>query len=436
MWDKMVRSSLQPKQWDLIDPDHPEKHVMLAIRQPPNIEDYASKYIAAVSEYKLKKAVYNMVTNPNNTQASSATAGRTRSQDPPERPVTPDPLDPTLSISVDEIPIWRVHTEQWKTKNQIATTQENDVSRCKAVVTTRLGVLAMPNFQPWMTPAEIYLALSTRFTPENNTQLLRAERQYQAAIKPPTHTGKTDLRNWLTTWQTAVANGLEYKAPCVMNPDTLCRELVAAIGATLMYAQYHMGFNSDAVPRVNRSIPPTYIEMAKAVEDDWLKKDRHDVNVHQSRRGAFFSGQYEASQDSVESSVDNSTNELVSRDAYMRGGGRGTGRGGSTSNNTRGRGRSRGGAQQYDSSHGERSLSHRRDRCPACEGTHYIDRCWWLDTEVREAKGFTLDKSLAGYVKVVKNKDNDEVRKWVRMRKAGHDTPYSRAYWAELFPSK
>lgn len=445
MWEKMVRTELEQRQWDLIDPKQKDKHT--AIRPHPKIEDFSQKYKDAVSEYQLKKIMYETAISNASTQSTS-TAKSTRYQ-APEEPEEPDPMDSDLMITNDEAVRYRLYADNWKVSYQKDKDYAADIVACKKAVTRRLGALAMPCFKAGMTPAEIYLALSIRFTPKESTMLMQAEEQYKIALTPPTHTGITDLRVWMSRWQVAVSNCYDYNAPCVSNLDKLCSELVKALKPTLEYVQNHMGVEANACPRPDKNIPTTYLDMANAIEDDWSKQGRYDVHVPQSRRGAFFaktnadlSEQYgpgnEDTRPEWHQSDQNTRpdfwheSEQTSRPDFRHEtgvGGRGSrdnGRGRGTT--TRGRGN--------ESPHGGRSLAHqhRNEKCYACESLrHNTDQCNWLDIAKREQRGWKLDKTLWGYVKVMKNRDTEEVKKVVRAQKAGIHKAVAEQYFKQLF---
>jgi hypothetical protein len=381
IWDLMVRTRLTPRQWELIDPDQPTMHrARIRVGPRPKPQDYSQKYQTALLEYKTKKASYeDMISQASSTTTGAQTRARTTGE-----PVAPEATDISLSITIEEGPQYKMYLDDWKLENQEMEKLEAQLKACHDVVTSRLGFVATGIINSSMTSAEIYQAMATRFEPPLGAALIDAERQYNKAKKPPTKTGKSDLRMWLARWSSAVCAGIKAKYPVCLNAHTLVRDLLESLAGLLGPAEGMLRFDLDNVKRKDKTIPPTYIEIASAIEKDLFQdQDRHDVNATSSRRGAHAITGSGISQnsDDEEFVAQESGTQQDSRDNHRRGSGRGgTNRSRGNQGGTRGM-RGRGGDARNNSSHGDRSDSHSRKerKCEACESTNYFtDRCIWL----------------------------------------------------------
>lgn len=243
--------------------------------RPPSLPEAPIRGTFCEQYHTDLQSYQNYLSNGAQELPAFTTRSQSRSQTDSSNTITslPDPNDTRYrTLSPTESEIYRIEVQLYfDRKRDIQEEQKKYDEICNFVNTT----LASRN------KIHVDVNLSLRERIQNlkrslgmsDTLLLQfAKNRYDQAIKPPLSTSKTALNNWLTEWESAMAEGEKYGLPDVKIREYWIASFVKAIKGTIPNLAPILATSPDSVPRSDGTLAGTltYRDVYHAVQREWM----------------------------------------------------------------------------------------------------------------------------------------------------------------------
>lgn len=279
--------------------------------RPPSLPEAPIRGTFCEQYHTDLQSYQNYLSNGAQELPAFTTRSQSRSQTDSSNTITslPDPNDTRYrTLSPTESEIYRIEVQLYfDRKRDIQEEQKKYDEICNFVNTT----LASRN------KIHVDVNLSLRERIQNlkrslgmsDTLLLQfAKNRYDQAIKPPLSTSKTALNNWLTEWESAMAEGEKYGLPDVKIREYWIASFVKAIKGTIPNLAPILATSPDSVPRSDGTLAGTltYRDVYHAVQREWMltQPSRHDLPQQGLKRAALAAARESGGDDPSSASQD------------------------------------------------------------------------------------------------------------------------------------